>query len=356
MFYENPKKNQSAYLIRKETGAVTLRVLVRRRKCDDKLFSWPAEHWNEVAGMILPRGKRDLEYNQRLRELHELFVKLERVLDKCESIEEFRALWGKAIPTISEFQLQQYGEKEKRYRGAMARFKEVIGDKLVSRITAEDIEAFDRSLEADGLAPNTVKNYHIHLGALCRAAYRKGLTSQNAYKGFKSRTGSTERVREPVVIDESLIPTLWKMLEQEEGARRSTVVLLLLQCYTGARFCDAVQLTREKFEQGYFIASKNKRRCPLYLVEEMKPLLEELPLNLTYNSAKYRMKQFSEELGVTIRSHAARRMFASKLASKHNIYFAQTALGHSSSRMTERYIFAKEGELREAVEGLWKSE
>lgn len=89
---------------------------------------------------------------------------------------------------------------------------------------------------------------------------------------------------------------------------------------------------------------------PLIANKKAKQLFSHLPFDIHY--AKYRedLTRLSKELGFSVVSHDARRLFATLLAEQcKDITIVREALGHSSVAMTERYVKVSHGRVKDAV-------
>lgn len=358
MYYENQSKKTSAYLIHRPSGTVALRVIVGREKFEQALFKWPAEYFDQQNRMILPRGNRDADYIGCLEEALAVMRKAQAVLESASGgIEAFKSGWlrGAASPMLSVYMGQVLSGRRVRessirqYRFRAGALCALLGEVKLSDVSEKHLKAIDSHCQSKGISP---KAYHEMLRRVLEHAVEAGAIDSSPYARFKGRKPD-RKPRRVAELGADAVQALWDAWEREpEGKLRSAMQLLLLQCFTGARYSDACRISEADVERGVYVSLKTGAVCPLVKSDRVGALAKAgLPVYIRYKAFRYRLALISDRLGYDYRhTHDGRRFFASALNEESgDLMVVRQALGHSSVVTTERYVKPSAGRLRQAA-------
>jgi len=239
-------------------------------------------------------------------------------------------------------------------------------------LTFSFVRDFDRFLSRKKFCQGTIYKHHTRLKTLIHKAINEDLLSldNNPYKSFKLRAGEPER---PYLSPEELTrleqATIYKGEEHLERIRD----IFLFSCYTGLRFSDVTRLTLNQVKRtgkGLVLDLKAEKTgkdllLPLFLLfpgEEEGPTRPERILEkhtkelmrwedseevkaipffqITNQYFNRELKALAKKARITgkLSAHAARRTFASFMATRVKVPVIQKLLQHSTPNMTNIYI------------------
>jgi integrase len=329
---------------------VVIRLLIDREKFEQAQFKWPQEHWDEGNRMILPRGRNDAEYRDRLKHLALAMDEVERILANPEvhSIEDFKAILNKYVEPLtlsqclSRFCLSKHGNRQstiRTYTATMKRVIDVLGDMEAAKVSRGDLEKIEATYRNAGRNAYTL---HQTLNLVLRLAEEADIIEANPYKKFKTAFSGASQGGKRLDMKDSFVDKIWQAWEASpEGKERRAMALFLLQCFSGARYSDACLISMQDIERGFYISVKTGKSCPLVQSERVLAIAGQgLPIRMGYSSYRHTLIRVCESVGVaSLRSHDGRRYFASALNSETgDIMVVKQALGHSTVAMTERYV------------------
>ena len=247
------------------------------------------------------------------------------------------------------------------YRSARNRLQEFIrqqynaADLAFSQLTEGFIYEFQTfCLGRCGLQESTFFGTASLLKAVCRLAYREGLTDVLLFNKVRVERGDKKT---PKALDKAALDKLKALcFDGLDGDMETSRDVFLFACYTGAAYCDLMVLRPEHLvrdDEGAlwlkFDRQKTGVLCRIKLLPEAIRLLEQLHSDtrdtlLPYmNYATYLscLKAISLRAGLSlpITTHTARHTFATLITLEQGVPIETVSkmLGHSTVRMTERY-------------------
>ena len=243
------------------------------------------------------------------------------------------------------------------------------GNVRLDRITRRDLQQWLDELRESGLAPATCDHY----GKLVRQALNLGvhleLLDSNPVAGIKL-FGGDNRVENVLTPDE--LQRLLGILNNPKERRETVSHVIKFLLFTGARVNEALHARWSDIDLTHrtwtvqATNSKSKRRRSIPLNDAAMALLAELApkrrsewlFNSRHGDGRGRMttidkvwQQIRAEAGLpSFRLHDLRHNFASMLVnSGRTLYEVQQILGHSDSKVTERYAHLSTKTLQEAA-------
>ena len=247
------------------------------------------------------------------------------------------------------------------YRSARNRLQEFIrqqynaADLAFSQLTEGFIYEFQTfCLGRCGLQESTFFGTASLLKAVCRLAYREGLTDVLLFNKVRVERGDKKT---PKALDKAALDKLKALcFDGLDGDMETSRDVFLFACYTGAAYCDLMVLRPEHLvrdDEGAlwlkFDRQKTGVLCRIKLLPEAIRLLEQLHSDtrdtlLPYmNYATYLscLKAISLRAGLSlpITTHTARHTFATLITLEQGVPIETVSkmLGHSNVSMTERY-------------------
>ena len=155
-----------------------------------------------------------------------------------EQCKQGQSVTAAKFETFAREWLKDYAElKLKRltirsYHNMESRTYDALGHIRVDRINPLDIQRFVRSLVADGLSPNVVKNYVRFVSVILNYAVKKRVVAYNPC-ATADLPKSREKVRDFYTVDE--VKKLIQLLRDEGEEKRQYAVFFTLAAYTGCR-------------------------------------------------------------------------------------------------------------------------
>jgi integrase len=344
MYYEKKSKKGTINIVyQSQTKKVALRVIINRKKYEYTLFSWPAEFWHNDT--IIPRSKKDIGYADKIKHIIQVRENAIDVLNipQVNDIQSFKMHFNKSAPLLKPYMVKFINDlsvsssSKEAYSKKAKLILDAIGDIAIDQINESHLSDIDHAYSDK--SKSTVAMCHSLLARVIKQGVIEKYISSSPYSLFKSSIKKKPE-RQPLVSKND-VDTLWGFFSaSQDGAIKDTARLYLLQCYTGARYSDAIRLTNEHLKAGYYIAQKTGFNTPIYTSDKLLLLLKDQPLNINYSSYRYRLKLLDSLLGTQLySSHAARRFFASTAYEKsNNIMLVKSMLGHTSASMTEKYV------------------
>jgi integrase len=273
-----------------------------------------------------------------------------------------------------------YESKEKNYR---VHLKEVFGEKLLDKITDEDIQKFINEKKERGLKAKTINNILSLLKLTLQKAVDLDVIKQSPK--VELLTKEEEPKIESLTFEESK-----KLVFAADPEWRPFIVTALR---TGLRAGELIELkwsdldfesrkigvNRSKY-RGNVTLPKGNRTRSLYMHKEVATLLGQLPKKssyvfcdedggqLTYGKLKWPLWRACKAAGLTqkvwseeildyenverrIGWHVLRHSFCYSLIAENNpISVVQALMGHADVKTTERYINIKENDKLKAID------
>ena len=280
----------------------------------------------------------------------------------------------KAVPTYAEFFEQHYlphvklrkrswDRDEELYR---LRIKAAFGSKRLNQITRHQVQTFHSALAARGLAPATA-NHHLKV-----IRYSLNLARQWGMLDGENPAARITMLHEDNKVehylDEAELQRLLHVLRTDRNRAVCRVALFLLS--TGCRLNEALSATWADvdIERRVFTIratnskSRKLRGVPLNdsaveVLNSLETRGEEGPLFISsrsggaFTTIAKQWDRIRKAAGLPhLRLHDLRHQFASFLVNDgRTLYEVQAILGHSSSKVTERYAHLSTKTLQQAA-------
>jgi integrase len=233
------------------------------------------------------------------------------------------------------------------------RIREVFGNKRLNEITRQQIQTFHASVKAEGLAAASADHHLKLIRHSLNLAVEWGMLEKNPAEGIKQF--NEDNKVEHYLNDEQL-GRLVSVLNANNPPMVCQVALFLLS--TGARLSEALQAKWSQINRQSRVwlipatNSKSKRVRPIPLNDSAIDVLdrlgtegkfENLFINLQTKEPLTAVNKVWGRLRVKaglphLRLHDLRHQYASFLVNAgHTIYEVQKILGHSDTKVTERY-------------------
>ena len=230
-----------------------------------------------------------------------------------------------------------------------------VSDLAFSQLTENFIYEFGQYFLGEcGFQESTFYNAATHLKTVCRLAYREGLADVLLFDKAKISKGDK---RLPKALDrgafEKLKTLQFEDLEEEMETARD---IFLFACYTGAAYCDLMELSRlhlVRDDEGSLWLKFNRQKtgvlCRIKLLPEAIRIIEKyksdereslLP-QMKYATYQSYLKALRLRAGIAFpfTTHTARHTFATLITLEQGVPIETVSkmLGHSNVNMTERY-------------------
>ena len=230
-----------------------------------------------------------------------------------------------------------------------------VSDLAFSQLTENFIHEFQQYFLGEcGFLESSFYNVAIHLKTVCRLAYREGLADILLFDKIKINKGNKKL---PKALDKEALDKLktlrFEDLEDEMGTARD---IFLFACYTGAAYCDLMELNKSHLvrdDEGCLWLKFNRHKtgvlCRIKLLPEAIRLIERfhsderetlLPY-MKYKNYQTNLKALRLRAGISFpfTTHTARHTFATLITLEQGVPIETVSkmLGHSNISMTERY-------------------
>ena len=230
-----------------------------------------------------------------------------------------------------------------------------VTDLAFSQLTENFIYEFGQYFLGEcGFQESTFYNAATHLKTVCRLAYREGLADVLLFDKAKISKGNK---RLPKALDKEALDKLkalnFEDLEEEMETARD---IFLFACYTGAAYCDLMELDKSHLvrdDEGSLWLKFNRHKtgvpCRVKLLPEAKRLMEKLHSDgretllpyIKYKNYQICLKALRLRAGISFpfTTHTARHTFATLITLEQGVPIETVSkmLGHTNVSMTERY-------------------
>ena len=224
-----------------------------------------------------------------------------------------------------------------------------------SQLTENFINEFRQYFLGEcGFQESTFYNVATHLKTVCRLAYRGGLADTVLFDKAKVSKGDKKL---PKALDREALDKLKALrfddLEEEMETARD---IFLFACYTGAAYCDLMELKKSHLvrdDEGNLWLKFNRQKtgvlCRIKLLPEAIRLMEKLHSGeretllpyIKYKNYQTCLKALRLRAGISFpfTTHTARHTFATLITLEQGVPIETVSkmLGHSNISMTERY-------------------
>jgi integrase len=284
-----------------------------------------------------------------------------------KAVMTYAELFEQHILPHLKLRLRSWSRSEELYR---LRIKAAFGNKRLNQITRHQVQAFHSALAAEGLAAATA-NHHIKVlrSSLNLARQWGMLEGENPAAGIQMLHEDNKIEH---YLDEAELQRLLHVLRTDRNRAVCNVAMFLLS--TGCRLNEALSATWADVDierRAFTIRATNSKSRKLRSVPLNDSAVEVLnsldtrddggPLFVSSRGRKrHETKQFTTiakqwdrirkaaELP-HLRLHDLRHQFASFLVNDgRTLYEVQAILGHSSSKVTERYAHLSTATLQQA--------
>lgn len=230
-----------------------------------------------------------------------------------------------------------------------------VSDLAFSQLTENFIHEFQQYFLGEcGFQESSFYNVATHLKTVCRLAYREGLADILLFDKIKISKGNKKL---PKALDRGAFEKLktlhFEDLEEEMETARD---IFLFACYTGAAYCDLMELDKSHLvrdDEGSLWLKFNRHKtgvpCRVKLLPEAIRLIEKLHSDdretllpfMGYATYQSYLKALRLRAGISFpfTTHTARHTFATLITLEQGVPIETVSkmLGHSNVSMTERY-------------------
>ena len=230
-----------------------------------------------------------------------------------------------------------------------------VSDLAFSQLTENFIHEFQQYFLGEcGFQESSFYNVATHLKTVCRLAYREGLVDILLFDKAKISKGNKKL---PKALDRGAFEKLktlhFEDLEEEMETARD---IFLFACYTGAAYCDLMELDKSHLvrdDEGSLWLKFNRHKtgvpCRVKLLPEAIRLMEKLHSDeretllpfMGYATYQSYLKALRLRAGISFpfTTHTARHTFATLITLEQGVPIETVSkmLGHSNVSMTERY-------------------
>ena len=230
-----------------------------------------------------------------------------------------------------------------------------VSDLAFSQLTENFIHEFHQYFLGEcGFQESSFYNVATHLKTVCRLAYREGLADILLFDKVKISKGNKKL---PKALDRGAFEKLktlhFEDLEEEMETARD---IFLFACYTGAAYCDLMELDKSHLvrdDEGSLWLKFNRHKagvpCRVKLLPEAIRLMEKLHSDeretllpfMGYATYQSYLKALRLRAGISFpfTTHTARHTFATLITLEQGVPIETVSkmLGHSNVSMTERY-------------------
>ena len=230
-----------------------------------------------------------------------------------------------------------------------------VSDLAFSQLTENFIHEFQQYFLGEcGFQESSFYNVATHLKTVCRLAYREGLADVLLFDKVKISKGNKKL---PKALDRGAFEKLktlhFEDLEEEMETARD---IFLFACYTGAAYCDLMELDKSHLvrdDEGSLWLKFNRHKtgvpCRVKLLPEAIRLMEKLHSDeretllpfMGYATYQSYLKALRLRAGISFpfTTHTARHTFATLITLEQGVPIETVSkmLGHSNVSMTERY-------------------
>jgi len=230
-----------------------------------------------------------------------------------------------------------------------------VSDLAFSQLTENFIHEFQQYFLGEcGFQESSFYNVATHLKTVCRLAYREGLADILLFDKVKISKGNKKL---PKALDRGAFEKLktlhFEDLEEEMETARD---IFLFACYTGAAYCDLMELDKSHLvrdDEGSLWLKFNRHKtgvpCRVKLLPQAIRLMENLHNEereallpyIKYKNYQICLKALRLRAGISFpfTTHTARHTFAMLITLEQGVPIETVSkmLGHSNVSMTERY-------------------
>ena len=230
-----------------------------------------------------------------------------------------------------------------------------VSDLAFSQLTENFIHEFQQYFLGEcGSQESSFYNVATHLKTVCRLAYREGLADILLFDKVKISKGNKKL---PKALDRGAFEKLktlhFEDLEEEMETARD---IFLFACYTGAAYCDLMELDKSHLvrdDEGSLWLKFNRHKtgvpCRVKLLPEAIRLMEKLHSDeretllpfMGYATYQSYLKALRLRAGISFpfTTHTARHTFATLITLEQGVPIETVSkmLGHSNVSMTKRY-------------------
>ena len=281
---------------------------------------------------------------------------------------------AKEVPTFDTFFVDHYmpyvkprkrswKRDEELYR---LRIKAVFGDRRLNQISRQQLQTFHTELLATGLAPATADHHLKVIKHALNLAIDWGLLEKNP--AARIPLFNVDNKRE-TYLDAAQLDRLMQVLRSDENRPACLIAMFLLS--TGARLNEALSATWSQIDRDNRVwrisasNSKSKRVRSVPLNDSALDVLAQLDTDgkfdhvfvnaetgKPYTTIAKVWERLRKEAGLPhLRLHDLRHSYASFLVnSGRTLFEVQQILGHSDSKVTERYSHLSKKTLQDAAD------
>lgn len=358
----------------------------------------PVNQWSQTRGCSTGRDKQAAETNAFIEMVRVKLYKIHQELERQGGFYNVKTIkdrfMGKEIQERTLYSIfKEHNDRcreligidyelitIRRYDNCLKYLMETVQrqygkeDILLCEINSELVRNFEHFLKADrGCAQNTVIRYMKCFKKIIHLAIANEWMSRNPFAGIKFQEVPVNK--EFLTQDEIAI-----LIQKDFGIEKLNLVrdIFAFQIFTGLAYIDVFNLRKEHIStdnNGKMWIRKTREKtnnmCNIPLLTIPQILLEKysdhpecqkrgtlLPVLCNQTMNAY-LKQIADLCGITkhLTTHTARHTAASVVFLANNVSLSNVAkmLGHSSTRMTQRYAKALDSSIMRDMESVEQS-
>lgn len=343
------------------------------------------EFWNEKKQEV-KKHKDAIVFNsqisKRIEEIRSFEYRLDAFGEELTwaKLENFLDSGGKLRVSFIEFYEEQVHKQGlakgsvKSHRSTIMHLKKFRKSISFNDLNYKLITDFDQYLRMQGLHTNTIWNQHKNVKAFINIALKSDMITENPYKKFKMLKADSTRQS---LTDEQLQKLESIVLDDDSGLEHVRN-MFLFACYTGIRFSDLMDLTKDSFyKEGdelmlKFAQNKSVGKLDdkfvviplgkvfggkaLRIVERYMQMPGERFFPKYENQSVNRpLKIIAGILGIkfNLTFHVSRHTFCTRLASlSSDPYLIMKLAGHSDIRIALKYIHTSGADVNRKLDSI----
>ena len=243
-----------------------------------------------------------------------------------------------------------------------------VSDMAFGQMTNQFISDYEHFLiDGQGKKAATAHKHFTYLKQACHRAYKDGLTDKYLFARYKEPTIPKRTPR--AITPENFEKIVSLEIPSDKPSLMISRDLLLIACYTGMAYIDAVSVTQDNLsydEQGSLWLKYKRKKTGVQAVVKLIPEAIELfdkykdaglPTLMPHQNYTFllkNLKKIAEMAGCTqpISHHMGRHYYASILTLSNDVPIdvISKMLGHTNVRMTQVYAMVTQDKLFEEAD------
>lgn len=306
--------------------------------------------FSDKNGFTCVKHERAGQINAKAREVYRK-VEAFSLSDKCHKLEDIKNYdtVQSYSYSVAEFIRERMrfvtNTSLQKHRNLLNKIEEFGAFRTFADLTYINLLDFDAFLRTTIKSQPTLYKYHTYFKSYINMAAKAGLTNYSPYSDFQFKRGQH---KDPVFLTEDELHKIEKWEPATERLERVRDVFVF-QCYTGLAYVDLAKFSKDDISNhnGHEIIRSNRQKTDQAFVSILLPKAKGILIKYNYDlpvisNAKYNdyLKLVGDGAGITkvITTHVARHTYATYLINNGiSIMTVSKALGHSNTKMSERY-------------------